>query len=83
MKINNKGALPTKIYVKTSDGKTIPFVSNEDLIAKEKRREADRITVLEERKKAELAAAEEAKRKAEEAAGEGEEEKAQENLAQA
>ena len=51
----------------------IPFVSHEDLNAKEKRRIADREAILEERRKAELAAAEAAKQAAE-AAGEGEEE---------
>lgn len=31
MKIENKGALPTKIYVKLADGRSIPFVTPEDL----------------------------------------------------
>ena len=31
MKLRNEGALPTKIYVKTNDGRTIPFVNQEDL----------------------------------------------------
>jgi hypothetical protein len=31
LKIENKGALATKIYVKTADGRTIPFVTPEDL----------------------------------------------------
>jgi hypothetical protein len=31
IKVENKGALPTKIFVKTVDGRTIPFVSPEDL----------------------------------------------------
>ena len=68
MKLSNKGALPTKIYVKTKDGKTIPFVSNEDLKAKEHRREQDRLAIKEEKRKAELAAAEEAAKRATEAA---------------
>ena len=83
LKIKNNGALPTKIYVKTAEGKTIPFVSPEDLNAKEKRRVADREAILEERRKAEIAALEEAKRAAEEAAAEGEEDKGNEALKQA
>ena len=31
VKLRNEGALPTKIYVKTNDGRTIPFVNQEDL----------------------------------------------------
>jgi hypothetical protein len=31
IKVENKGALATKIFVKTVDGRTIPFVSPEDL----------------------------------------------------
>lgn len=31
LKIKNNGALPTKIYIKTPVGQTIPFVSMEDL----------------------------------------------------
>jgi hypothetical protein len=31
LKLENKGALSTKIYVKTSDGRQIPFVTPEDL----------------------------------------------------
>lgn len=31
LKLTNSGALSTKIYVKTPDGKTIPFISVEDL----------------------------------------------------
>ena len=31
LKLKNTGALPTKIYVKSPDGTTIPFVSQEDL----------------------------------------------------
>jgi hypothetical protein len=27
LKFKNEGALPTKIFIKTSDGKTIPFVN--------------------------------------------------------
>lgn len=27
LKLKNDGALPTKIYIKTSDGKTIPYVN--------------------------------------------------------
>ena len=85
LKIKNNGALPTKIYVKTAEGRIIPFVSPEDLNAKEKRRIADREAIIEERRRAEIAALEEAKKAAEEAAAanEGEEEKANENLKQA
>lgn len=35
LKLNNSGALPTKIYVKTSDGRTIPFFSMDDLRKRE------------------------------------------------
>lgn len=38
LKIVNKGALPTKIYVKAPDGTTITFVSVDDIKNKEKRR---------------------------------------------
>ena len=38
LKIINKGALPTKIFVKAPDGTTIPFVSVDDIKQKEKRR---------------------------------------------
>lgn len=31
VKVENKGALPTKIYVKTTEGRTIPFMSPEEL----------------------------------------------------
>ena len=31
VKVDNKGALPTKIYVKTKEGRTIPFISPEEL----------------------------------------------------
>ena len=34
----NKGALPTKIYVKAPDGTTIPFVSVDDVKQKERLR---------------------------------------------
>ena len=69
MKLKNNGALPTKIYVKTSEGKTIPFVSQEDLKAKEKRREQDREAAIEEKRKAAaLAAVEEEGKDAPEAA---------------
>ena len=37
LKIENKGALPTKIYVKAPDGTTIPFISAEDIKQKERR----------------------------------------------
>lgn len=42
LKIVNKGALPTKIFVKAPDGTTIPFVSVDDIKQKEKRRLKDR-----------------------------------------
>jgi len=29
VKVDNKGALPTKIYIKTTEGKSIPFISPE------------------------------------------------------
>ena len=38
LKIVNKGALPTKIFVKAPDGTTIPFVSVDDVKQKERRR---------------------------------------------
>lgn len=38
LKITNKGALPTKIYVKAPDGTTIPFMSVDDVKQKEVRR---------------------------------------------
>lgn len=31
LKLKNEGALPTRIFVKTNDGRTIPFVNQEDL----------------------------------------------------
>ena len=42
LKITNKGALPTKIFVKAPDGTTIPFVSVDDIRQKEKRRIEDK-----------------------------------------
>jgi len=42
LKITNKGALPTKVFVKAPDGTTIPFISVDDIKQKEKRREMDR-----------------------------------------
>jgi hypothetical protein len=53
LKLKNTGALPTKIYVKTDDGKTIPFVTSEDLTAKENRRRSDWEAAKEEKKRAE------------------------------
>ena len=41
LKIKNNGALPTKIYVKSPDGTTIPFISVEDLKKNQKQRERD------------------------------------------
>ena len=41
LKIVNKGALPTKIYVKAPDGTTIPFVSADDIKQKDARRRQD------------------------------------------
>jgi hypothetical protein len=35
LKLNNSGALATKIYVKTNDGRTIPFFSMDDLRKRE------------------------------------------------
>ncbi len=34
VKLKNDGALPTKIFVKTNDGRTIPFVNQEELAKK-------------------------------------------------
>jgi len=31
VKVKNEGALPTKVFVKTPDGRTIPFVNQEEL----------------------------------------------------
>lgn len=31
LRVKNDGALSTKVYIKTSDGKTIPFVNQEEL----------------------------------------------------
>jgi len=36
LKIKNTGALPTKIYVKSPDGRTVPFVTLEDIKQKKK-----------------------------------------------
>lgn len=40
MKLKNSGALATKIYLKTNDGRTIPFFSMDDL---RKREEQERL----------------------------------------
>ena len=42
LKILNKGALPTKVYVKSPDGTTIPFISVDDIQNKENRRKKDK-----------------------------------------
>lgn len=31
VKVDNKGALPTRIYVKTPEGRSIPFLSSDQL----------------------------------------------------
>ena len=41
LKLNNSGALPTKVYVKTADGRTIPFFSMEDLRKREEQERLD------------------------------------------
>jgi len=41
LKIVNKGALPTKIYVKAPDGTTIPFISVDDIKRRERSRKED------------------------------------------
>jgi hypothetical protein len=35
LKLNNTGALTTKIYAKTADGRTVPFVTLDELKARE------------------------------------------------
>lgn len=35
LNVKNSGALPTKVFVKTNDGRAIPFFSMEDLNARE------------------------------------------------
>jgi hypothetical protein len=35
LKLNNTGALTTKIYAKTPDGRTVPFVTLDELKARE------------------------------------------------
>jgi len=35
LKLNNTGALAAKIYIKTNDGRTIPFFSMDDLKKRE------------------------------------------------
>ena len=70
--------------MKANDGKVVPFVSLDDLKAKEKRRELDRIAALEEKRKAEEQAALDEAEAPEAAEGEEEaKEKGQENLAKA
>jgi hypothetical protein len=34
VRIKNEGALPTKVYVKTQDGRQIPFINQEELAKK-------------------------------------------------
>lgn len=66
LKIKNSGALPTQIFVKTEDSRSIPFLSREDLEKREAewnyRKEAERKARLEEheRKKEERKNAREA-----------------------
>ena len=43
LKIKNTGALSTKIYLKTNEGKTIPFISLDDI---KKREELERNRTL-------------------------------------
>jgi len=35
LKLKNTGALPTRIYIKTNDGRTVPFFSMDDLRKRE------------------------------------------------
>jgi len=35
LKVKNSGALPTKVYIKTNDGRTVPFFSMDDLRKRE------------------------------------------------
>jgi len=46
LKLNNSGALATKVYVKTNDGRTIPFFSMEDLRKREEQEREDREAAL-------------------------------------
>ena len=39
LKIKNNGALPTKIYINSNDGRSIPFVSLEDIKLREQQKE--------------------------------------------
>jgi len=48
LKLKNSGALATKVYIKTNDGRTIPFFSMEDL---RKREEQERLWKEAEEKK--------------------------------
>ena len=41
LKLKNNGALPTKIYVKSPDGTTIPFISQDDLKRNQRQREME------------------------------------------
>jgi len=34
VRIKNEGALPTKVYVKTQDGRSIPFINQEEMAKK-------------------------------------------------
>lgn len=69
LKLNNSGALPTKVYVKTADGRTIPFFSMEDLRKREEQERLDAEAAVEK----EARDAEEARLKEEAAAKAAEE----------
>ena len=71
MKLKNNGALATKIYIKTNDGRAIPFLSMDDLKNREEQQAQYREWLKEKRIKekeaeARAAAAEEAAKAAEE-----------------
>ena len=40
LKLKNEGALPTKIFIKTADGLTIPFINQDELNKKIEEQEA-------------------------------------------
>ena len=66
LKVDNNGALPTKIYIKTSRGESIPVMSEEDLLEKRELQKQQKIEqevfkqrkIQEDKEKAEKAAAE-------------------------
>lgn len=75
LKLNNTGALATKIYIKTNDGRTIPFFSMDDLKKREEQQEQwkDYLTAKKIKEDEKAKAALEAARLAEEAAANAEE----------